>query len=215
MSILSRRDRGGKAVRVFRLPQDCQGYLRVFLPLDHLDNVVQVHVDDVNGLSLSWATADDLVLRFSRSRTLGASSDQLLNEGKAIVTAEEGRSPQRASSESGGPPKSSEVARVRIRARAMPRRARNSFSELRSDTRSLQLVAVNICFWLRKSTPAQQSISIWIEQSFSERHAFRRRLHIGALVHVTFSSSVRRIVVRPNFLTMAQSPRAGERDCRY
>jgi len=33
--------------------EDCQGYLRSFLAADHLDNVAQVHIDDVNGFPLS------------------------------------------------------------------------------------------------------------------------------------------------------------------
>jgi len=62
-----------EAVSAFRLPQDCQGYLRAFFAADHLYNVAQVHVDDVNGLSLFLGHAMILSFGFSRPRALGAS----------------------------------------------------------------------------------------------------------------------------------------------
>ena len=83
-----------EAVRVFCLSQDCQGYLRAFLAADHLDNVAQVHVDDVNRLFPFLGHGDDLVLRLQQARALGASAgNQLLNDGKAVIAAEGGPDP--------------------------------------------------------------------------------------------------------------------------
>ena len=83
-----------EAVRAFRLSQDCQGDLRAFLAADHLYNVAQIHVDDINGPFAFLSHGDDLVLRLQQARALGTSpGDQLLNDGKAVVAAEEGPDP--------------------------------------------------------------------------------------------------------------------------
>ena len=177
---------------MFRLPQDCQGYLRVFLAADHLDNVVQVHVDDVNGLFPFLGHGDDLVLRLQQSRTLGASpGDQLLNDGKAIVTAEDSPDPlQRKLHLNPEVLKvfGRQVARVRIQSQGeCLGEARNELFRIALDhPHRLQLVAVNLLLLgLRQVDACQQSIfNLELHNLSQERMLFRRRLHIGALVHV-------------------------------
>ncbi len=154
-----------EAVRVFRLPQDRQGYLRAFLAADHLDNVAQVHVDDVNGLFPFLGHGDDLVLRLQQARALGASpGNQLFNDGKAVVAAEDGPDPLQGKLHLnpevfkvfGG-----QVARVRIQGQGEGLgEARNELFRIALDhPHRLQLVAVNLLLLgLRQVNACQQGV---------------------------------------------------------